>query len=865
MQKTLKNTLIFLLTGCLALTAALTLSVSAEESESVSTIYADAMYPAHGYGSFGNIVDMAEDGGRVYVLEYTDSGARITVYEKGKRVSVISDNLDAPESIRSAGGKLFIRDGQAVKIYQDGVFVGQIAVNAMTFKSMDADGVYLYVLENGAIKRYDVTDAASIPEPLIVLLSLGSGEKTGDRIAASGNYIYYFINSFSGSGPQIAIRRYDMVGGETEQFSQYDKFFSAVNMSAANGLVAINTMRAVKIIDASSKQPAVIAEMSIGDGEAVAGNILSVKALQINDSGEIYVADEVARAVQRFQFAEEAQASIGFDGLYIGSFSGEAGRFFMQADIYEHDTKKYILDSGNRRLQIFDGDKISVVPLVNTGDEELLNIAVLSSDSVFISSKEHIYKVSGETVETVYTGTAIGSLFVTLNSVVYFSDGKGIYQLGTDAPVITASADITAFAVDLAGDTVYAATHDNLIRYDGEIKTEFGVPTIVDVDIDFSDNLFVLTADGAVAKYSPLCELSGKVTVMGIAFQDGVKIEGCTADRIAVSRTTGEILLNFAAKHAVAVLDKKHMSAATELDVPHLVPTVDILDGLSNNGESVVANINAWPSTIIYPFDDEVKKQEVYPEGYAHDKIVKVPETTTVLVLEELGGYYYILYANRAGFILKNSVTIQNNVEPPFTDGQVLHSDSTVYKLPTTVGNKTGGDMDYAYSCGTLVKGTVVTVLDTVCDWKDSNGVLWYRILYGKDTIAYIARINVTQNIEWSDNFERRGKIKAEITAGEVSIYDTPSESAVCIAKMKDASIIKVLKDYGNGWLYIEGSDTDGILVHGYVLSQYVTGAPMTTAQIVGLCLIISTAVLLVAALIVITAIRRRNRRVNVD
>lgn len=861
MQKYLKTGLLHLLAFALialSVTAAIAAKTTTTIRAAETPNHVKAIYPSSGYESFLNITDICSENGLFYILEgkYPDSSPKVSVYSEEKCIASILVGLTDPTAIAAFGDNIFVYDSGIILVYGKTLngyekLSASLTIGLLTdFSASDGK---LFLLSPSLISIYAYDETGFTLSQEITGLNLYKPS----AIASSGNYIYY-LDAVSAM-PRTAIYRYDVRDGSCVKNTEYDRTQPALLLSANAKHIAITTNGYVKLLDAEAFSSASLPVKSLAitpNADLNPGNLLAATSISLSQEDKLYIADSnISTSVQRFT------SDLAYDNVSISSFSSAEGKFFHPEDLFDLDGKRYVLDSGNNRLQIFSDASVETVSLPQLTNTSYIKLAVESASSLYVATQNALYHIDGDrTVKIVAEFNQITALFISMNSRLYLSDGTKILQYGEGGAqtVFTAPETVHAIVSDLKDENIYVAAGNRIIRYNvstrqsAETQLAFSVR---DMDIDFTDHLYLLSDANAVTVLKSDLQEEASALLGDIEMSDKT-ISGAVASGLAIDRSSGELLFNYALNHIVAKLPATVLKATTETDTPKLLPSINVLDKKPTLGNAQPAVILKWPSTVIYPFHDDIKQYETYPAAIAYTQSEKAPENATVLIVEEIDNYYYILYRGKAGFILKNAVNIPTPAPPPYTDALILHSNASVYKYPLT---QTIGT-DYIFRCASLEKNTPITIIDTVCDFKDANNILWYKIRYDEGKVGYIARENATRNADWDSENVRNAKVRADVNKGTVAVYDLNDNTRLPFTYIKDAQIVKIIKEFDNGWYYIEAEDVKGVTVHGYVEKHFLTNAPLTTAQIVGICLLVAAIVIILAALIIYKVFKKKQK-----
>lgn len=129
-----------------------------------------------------------------------------------------------------------------------------------------------------------------------------------------------------------------------ERGSDDGKFNYPSHINIANGYLYVNDTMNFRIqkFDLSGNHI-----KTLGDHGDSPGYLSQPKGLAVNSSGYIFVAEAVANQVQIFNFDGEFLLSFGFNGEHPTAFQ-------MPTGIAISDNKIYVVDSGNRRVQVFE-------------------------------------------------------------------------------------------------------------------------------------------------------------------------------------------------------------------------------------------------------------------------------------------------------------------------------------------------------------------------------------------------------------------------------------------------------------------------------------------------------------------------------
>jgi NHL repeat len=269
--------------------------------------------------------------------------------------------------------------------------------------------------------------------------------------------------------------------------------------------LALATLALVLAALAFSSAPAFAGEThlfeeSFGPDGTTATAFEQPEALGVDQStGEIYVADNNANTVQKFNLAHEPEAFTGIAPNIVGgklTGFGFGGVGELAVNSASHDF--YVANNASQSVRAYQSDgepaDFTAGPGVGTnelGFSELCGVAVGTNGDIFASdyfTGVHVYAPSGEPLASFSPGEGTCGVAVDANGIVYLSRLTGATEKFTPSEfTVTASTTYAAagvvdknasygVAVDLTTNDLYVDEHNRVAEYDevGKLLGTFG-------------------------------------------------------------------------------------------------------------------------------------------------------------------------------------------------------------------------------------------------------------------------------------------------------------------------------------------------------------------------------------------------------
>lgn len=453
-----------------------------------------------------------------------------------------------------------------------------------------------------------------------------------------------------------------------------------------------------------------------------------------------------------------------------------------------------------------------------------------------------------------------------------------------------------ALASDAAG-VVYMLNNDKVLYFDKTetLPTLFSQLTIEDQPLQFSSGGFCITEDGQTIYFSIddtiySLDTATKTITQVFSSEDLSNINYLTADN------TGNLYVK--ANSTIYKLANKAIIASVALNDNIVSFDFDLINGkiyyISDQNEAFCADIKSADGgsflTNYSAIPAPVKLTNIAPKSEAIDAVVTKSSTKlykyktllspcddyeigkNLIILDAQDTDFYYIFDNNAqndsgfalGYILKSACSaINDQIPSEFIEtgaGKVITGITKVFLMPISQPIATD---TYISSFGLLKYSDVVQILESPILTPDSNGATFVAIKYPQNGTDYIGYVD-SRTLVCSELTSKELKSVPNATTKTETIIFAEKNCFNKIDILTKGSQVKIVSsnaDVSKIEYYVYDGETE-IVKTGYCKTSFLDTGVLSTAQIVGLVLAITSIVITVVVLLVL---KRRKKRLSRD
>lgn len=499
------------------------------------------------------------------------------------------------------------------------------------------------------------------------------------------------------------------------------------------------------------------------------------------------------------------------------SMSGDGlDKLNSPSDVNFANGKLYVADKGNDRIIVKDGNVISAISV-----DYPEKIAV---------SKNEIFSSSENTVSVITNGEVYFTHEFDVNVIDLCFDGN-LYVLTENGVGVLAGGKLyDYFAVEngvaITSDgfgNLYVLTENEVVALSSKTRNfllsfSFGESiTPADLAVDYAGNVFLLSSDGIIYKYSwkSVVESNlGSTTLQNTA----ITVDGNGYSFTANSVCLSDVILLSVKENAIVSVDADFVTADGYSPI-----YAEIADGATavlrsaTDGAFITSDLNSARS-------------------------VRTFEAGVVLCYDNGDGNFIVNIAGTNYFLYNSVEAVATPVE---SNDYRTNKDAKAYLSPD--GN---GEI-------TIANGTPVTLVDDACNL---DGGKWWRM--EKDGATYyIARADVSVYVAPAPEEPEKpkavyGRAKADRAGGTVNIYSSPDDGSEVLWALTDGVKVEVLETLDDYYLVGYGDVT------GYVKIDQIELDGLTTVQIIAIVL---SVVVVLASVLVFLVTYQTKRKMEED
>jgi tripartite motif-containing protein 71 len=274
-------------------------------------------------------------------------------------------------------------------------------------------------------------------------------------------------------------RRWGLLGTEVGRFG-YPRSLAGVKGDPAGGVYVGNTSN--NRVDAFA--PDATSRGSFGINARGPGLFMQPKSAATGKDGALWVADTFSDRVQKLTAAGDFVASYHRAGTFGPAPGGAAGEFRNPYGVAVDPVSGavYVADTGNDRVQRFDGTTWTVVAGASFNAPRGVGVDESGRLLVADTGNDRVLRLSGTTWSTIGSGLARPEAVTAQGSSVYVADTGNSRVLKLDATSGAVQRTIAAsepegVAVDANGNVIVSDTgNDRILRFDagGAAVDSFG-------------------------------------------------------------------------------------------------------------------------------------------------------------------------------------------------------------------------------------------------------------------------------------------------------------------------------------------------------------------------------------------------------
>lgn len=451
-----------------------------------------------------------------------------------------------------------------------------------------------------------------------------------------------------------------------------------------------------------------------------------------------------------------------------------------------------------------------------------------------------------------------GTIFVMAQShhnndyiIIYKENDKDFFSLLVNLSELSSPitlANNSCITTDTYGKNIWFNDETTLYEYNiesGFQDISYNLPAtydqIIDMQMDFFENLYILTNSGLNQKsfikstkttHEVFVDTENKITANGFAinFENGNIFTFSNTQIYAVSITQNDTSI-FSSFNEISV-DQTWKDAT-----PNTVCTI----------------LNTTKQTMIYPFEN------LYKQGQS------ITQNTKLILLStnENSMFNFVLINNGSetnivGFVKKADCANVDSIEAQTAQVIPIFNRTTLYTYPTTLPCEQSNEVVLTtITCSSQNTAPVLVVLNAPVLPTDSNNVDFLAVRYG-NIIGYIDKnlvIDATQNAI-KRIFISNAKIN-ESTAVYADFNLTTQSTSL------DANTSIQVEKVEDGVAKIYWMNNNKIFV-GYINTKFVNDGNLTTLQIIGI-IIMAVAVLTTALVLIIRHSRHKKLKQKIE
>lgn len=392
--------------------------------------------------------------------------------------------------------------------------------------------------------------------------------------------------------------------------------------------------------------------------------------------------------------------------------------------------------------------------------------------------------------------------------------------------------DGAKLAVSLTGTTVLLLSNDTLYDLSNATQVEqtaFNVSTISNITsvyLDHRNNLFVLSKDNAIFKCN-------QTTQQKIDIQN-------TSDVV-------DFCLN-PFNDTIYLITPTQLSKVETNEFLSPITTTPSVDIETDTTTTPLRSGNLKVDSFIYTYDNLMQKT----------KSIKAHTGIVVLDSMEGGNFYYILDTssnkNVVGYVLKEEVAISSSTNDE-KEYKTLFNTTNVYPFPTSLKTT-----DTTRVLTTLDKDTKVSAIQSYIVPNDSTGAdfVCVEVVVNNSTVCgYIDLRTLTENNPEEQIHEIF--VANAITKDDIDVFEDNELKTQMTTLNKDVDVQIISTDAGISFISWE---SQGQTFYGYTKYSNLSDGSITTAQIVGIFVMI---VSLIALLVVLRFIKNYKKRFDLE
>lgn len=293
---------------------------------------------------------------------------------------------------------------------------------------------------------------------------------------------------------------------------------------------------------------------------------------------------------------------------------------------------------------------------------------------------------------------------------------------------------------------------------------------------------------------------------------------------------------------------------------------------LTNNGDNFITNYSAiqptvklatiTPSTEVIDAVKVTTATRIYQHKTRLASFKNLVLDKKLIVLEANDPTFYYVFDNNCdstegyqlGYVLKTACTaLTDEIPTEFSDhnaGKVITGLSKIFCMPISQPVATD---TFVASLGMLHYGDVVTILPSPLLNLDSNGASFVAVKYNKNSSELIGYIDSRTLVSCEQVAIETKSVPNAVTKAETIIYGEKNcfNEIDVLAKGSEVKIISNLDDNVSKIEYYIFDNGDEIIKTGYCKTSFLDTGQLTTAQILGVVLVIISVLVTVIVLIV--------------
>lgn len=678
----------------------------------------------------------------------------------------------------------------------------------------------MFILSGLTVYKYDLTEEGSSLE-ITLASSLVLDAEAPSKLTAVSNEEFIIK---SGSNTVLS----DMQGNtdiiEIETF--YDKF------DYDNGILYYYNAQMIYAYDIVQGEVTAALQIDTSQNPPLSQDIKQISNFFVTGN-KIYIADNYCQKIVSFN------SQLKYDNFCLCSYSNDEGRFNKPVSV---SVTNVITVCDDNRIQIFNGEDIEQIPLSVTPSYAFVTYG---GEYILIAGND-IYKLINRQFVNIakFSNQNVLDAFLAADDRLYILSDAALYSIGKDYIKLLDINDGLKICVNSKTGDIYILGQHGINMYDNKGNLKDFVSGQIDwtqnfagIQTDFDGNIYLLCQNyleegTVIIKLNKYDDYSAVIYgLSGGMFDDinSLAFDGENGDMYFVSKNA----------HAIYKVLKQDIDTAVASDIPQITLPSDP-EEFGGDYTAQVLQITGYPSTMFYPFDTSLRDEDFYPKNIAHEgEIITLSQGAKLLSIYDTGEYYLALYNNKLGFVLKDKAVLSENVQPSYTNAEVILN-TAVYSMPYIVQSQ-DNIKDY------IEKWQNVTVIHGLQHYDESSAE-WLYIQYGEE-FGYINAINIKQYSPTAQMNYISGKLQS--VSGYIELYSDYSDqdAILLIGNNTNVKIYYYKGDYAFISVYSEGSE-----VYGYILSEYIAKDISFEKQKLGFLLLMAT----VCAAILFILIKRK-------